>query len=77
MCLLWERVAGGAGVSLQGCGVSGCSVWQPSILHIQPPPMSHATTCNLDDEKQFLFLFLLFFNALPESLSPPMMKNFK
>lgn len=32
------------------------------------PLMSHTATCNLDDEKQFLFL-LRFFNALPESLA--------
>ncbi len=45
---------GRTGVSVEGCGVSGSSPWQPSILHIRTPLMSHMATCKLNEEKQLL-----------------------
>lgn len=30
---------GRTGVSVEGCGVSGSSLWQPSVLYVQTPPL--------------------------------------
>lgn len=49
----------------------------PSIPHIQPPLMSHATTSIWMMRSSFPFFFSYFFNPLPESLSLPLMENFK
>lgn len=58
--LLWEEAAGGAGVSLQGCGVSWSSLWQPSIPHKQTPWCHTPLLAIWMMRSSFSFFFSLF-----------------